>query len=55
MEELAATLEPRELKYEGKETKTEVKEKLLGKAEIIEKETGNIVLTQTNIKRSPIK
>lgn len=45
LDELAATIDPQEVQYEGHETKTEVKSKVFGKSEITESETGNIVLT----------
>lgn len=45
LDELTATLEPKELKYESREVKTEVKNKLFGKSEVVENETGNVVLT----------
>lgn len=45
LDELTATLEPKELKYEGREIKTEVKDKLFGKSEVVENKTENIVLT----------
>lgn len=51
LDELTATLEPKKVKFKGREIKTEVKPKLLGKPEIIEKETGNIVLTPKQYKK----
>jgi len=51
LDELAAALEPKEVKFEGREVKTEVKSKLFGKPEVIEKETGNVVLTSDQYKK----
>lgn len=49
--ELTATLEPKAVKFKSKEVKTEVKDKLFGKSEVIKKKTGNLVLTPTQYKK----
>lgn len=49
---LTQTLQPKELQYESREIKTEVKDKLFGKAEISETETGNVVLTPEQYKKA---
>src|SRR5699024_1484640 len=50
LEALTEALEPQELKYEGREIKTEVNNKVFGKAEVLENETGNVVLTPDQYK-----
>ena len=55
LEQITATLEPQEVEYEGKEIKTKVTPKLIGKPEITEEETGNIVLTQRQFVEKPNK
>ncbi|RCT50352.1 hypothetical protein DEJ61_16600, partial [Bacilli bacterium] len=43
--------EPKAVKFKSKEVKTEVKDKLFGKSEVIKKKTGNLVLTPTQYKK----
>src|SRR5699024_7811318 len=52
LEALTEALEPQELKYEGREIKTEVNNKVFGKAEVLENETGNVVLTPDQYKKA---
>jgi len=51
LDELTATLEPKAVKFKRQEVKTEVKDKLFGKSEVIKKKTGNLVLTPTQYKK----
>ncbi|WP_010532490.1 MobV family relaxase [Lentibacillus jeotgali] len=52
LDALTEALEPQELKYEGREIKTEVNNKVFGKAEVLENETGNVVLTPEQYKKA---
>lgn len=51
VEELTATLEPKRVKFSHYEKKTDVVQKLIGKSEVIEKDTGNVVLSPDQYKR----
>lgn len=52
LEFLTNALEPQELTYKGYEMQTEIKDKLFGKSEVTEKETGNVVLTPEQYKKA---
>lgn len=51
VEDLANILEPKKVKYSHFEKKTEVVQKMFGKSEVAEKETGNVVLSKEQYKK----
>ncbi|WP_079707735.1 MobV family relaxase [Paraliobacillus ryukyuensis] len=50
LDELADILQPKQVEFSYFEKKTEVAQKLFGKSEVIEKETGNVVLSKEQYK-----
>jgi len=51
VDELITVLEPKRVKFSHYEKKTNVVQKLIGKSEVIEKDTGNVVLSPDQYKR----
>lgn len=51
VDKLAEVLQPKEVKFSHYEKKTEVQQKMFGKSEVVETETGNVVLTKEHYKK----
>ena len=51
VEELADILEPKKVKFSHFEKEKEVTQKMFGKSEVVEKETGNVVLSKAQYKK----